>query len=331
MTSVAVLRIAPSRVYYQPYLKSDPAADFEARLDGSRDYQIVSPQRADYVLCPDLLFFQNGHKQCRYSDIVSMLRQYGDRMRFYDTSDNPVPSLCGGYVSLEKSMTKGGYNCSVPYISNHIRGNPHLSRLGREYLWSFMGSPGSIHSKGYQLRQELLKLKSERCFVADSSNVPVWSYDTESLRLQSEAAARMTSVMRNSKYVACPRGGGPTSMRFYESMACGAVPILLGDTWQIPQIPGLSEAILVVPQADVVKLTDLVTQDEKNWELRQSIIADLYNRFFCEDKIGDTILHLITQTQPTFSGQLLDSMRLWLYFYTKRKILRLSARALTRR
>jgi hypothetical protein len=243
MISVAVVRIAPSKAYYQPYLKSDPAADFEARLERSRHHQIVSPQRADYVICPDLLFFQNGHKECRYSEILRMLRQYGDRMRFYDTSDNPVPSLCGGYVSLEKSMSEVGYNCSVPYISNHTKGNPQLSPVGREYLWSFMGSPGSIHSKGYQVRQELLKLESKMCFIADSTNVPVWRYDPDSLRLQAEASARMTRVMGNSKYVACPRGGGPTSRRFYESMACGAVPILLGDTWQIPQIPHLSEAI----------------------------------------------------------------------------------------
>jgi hypothetical protein len=120
-------------------------------------------------------------------------------------------------------------------------------------------------------------------------------------------------------------------MRFYEAMASGAVPILLGDTWQIPQIPGLSEAILIVRQDDVRRLTDIVSQDETNWELRQSRVVDLYKRYFCEDEIVDTVLDMITETQPTLLGQVFDFMWFRRYFHTKRMILKLSATVRKRR
>ena len=37
-------------------------------------------------------------------------------------------------------------------------------------------------------------------------------------------------LLLDSKFTLCPSGSGPNSIRLWESLACGSIPILLADT-----------------------------------------------------------------------------------------------------
>ena len=41
-------------------------------------------------------------------------------------------------------------------------------------------------------------------------------------------------LLLNSKYTLCPSGSGPNSIRLWESLACGSIPIILSDTLDLP-------------------------------------------------------------------------------------------------
>ena len=301
MKSVAVTRVTPSSNYYKRYLKTDPVADFEHAIHQSDTFCIASDMVADLVLCPDLIFHQNRHAECPFTVVSKLRRKYGRRLRFYDSSDNPLPAFCGGYVSLEKGMLIHKYNCSVPYIATHSRFEPYSDARGRKHLWSFMGSAGTPASKGYEVRKNLLTMSSDESYVYDSSNLPVWQYDDHSLRVQLDAADQMKHVMQKSRYVACPRGGGATSMRFYEAMACGAVPVLIGDSWIIPDVPYLGESILRIRQRDVTNIHSYIANDAGNWESRQQRIVQIYRTYLSSNTIADTVLGKIAECDSVLS------------------------------
>ena len=48
---------------------------------------------------------------------------------------------------------------------------------------------------------------------------------------------RFRSVMGRSRFVLCPRGKGTSSIRLYEALAYGCVPVIISDDWVAPAGP----------------------------------------------------------------------------------------------
>lgn len=43
------------------------------------------------------------------------------------------------------------------------------------------------------------------------------------------------NILERSRYSLCPRGSSPSSVRFWESLHAGAIPILISDNWCLPE------------------------------------------------------------------------------------------------
>jgi hypothetical protein len=42
-------------------------------------------------------------------------------------------------------------------------------------------------------------------------------------------------IMERSRFCLCPRGSSPSSVRFWESLQAGVIPILISDYWSLPE------------------------------------------------------------------------------------------------
>ena len=60
-----------------------------------------------------------------------------------------------------------------------------------------------------------------------------------------------------SRYSLCPSGAGPNSIRLWESLAVGAIPIILADTLELPEHEDWDKAVLRVPEKDLGKRDNL--------------------------------------------------------------------------
>lgn len=52
--------------------------------------------------------------------------------------------------------------------------------------------------------------------------------------VNSSASAEFQDVLRDSLFSLCPSGSGPNSIRLWESLGCGAIPVVLADTYLPP-------------------------------------------------------------------------------------------------
>lgn len=68
--------------------------------------------------------------------------------------------------------------------------------------------------------------------------------------LSSQYKVYYNNVLKNSRFSLCPSGAGPSSIRIYESLACGAIPVILADTLQLPKLKGVdwSDCVIRIPE-----------------------------------------------------------------------------------
>lgn len=64
---------------------------------------------------------------------------------------------------------------------------------------------------------------------------PMTAEDQEA---EKRANIRYNEILSDSVFSLCPEGAGPNSLRLWESMAVGSVPVVIADNWLPPSIPG---------------------------------------------------------------------------------------------
>ncbi len=55
-------------------------------------------------------------------------------------------------------------------------------------------------------------------------------------------------ILERSRFSICPRGSSPSSVRFWESLAAGAIPILVSDYWALPEW-NWEDTMIKIPEA----------------------------------------------------------------------------------
>ena len=98
-------------------------------------------------------------------------------------------------------------------------------------------------------------------------------------------------TLLQSRFSLCPSGTGPNSIRFWESLAVGAIPVLMSNSLELPQNELWNDAIVIVSEDNIElleeKLLSITLEREK--ELRKNGIA-LYHYYKNNYKGGQFFL-----------------------------------------
>src|SRR5690606_14285038 len=124
-----------------------------------------------------------------------------------------------------------------------------------KYLFSFMGSISS------GLRKKIINLTHSRAYLDDSSGE---SFGRHPLSSKMQYA----NLISDSKFVLCPKGFGPSSIRIFETMKAGRVPVIISDQWVGP--PGLpwSDFSVFIPESRVDEIPMILEEEEAIWETK---------------------------------------------------------------
>jgi hypothetical protein len=127
----------------------------------------------------------------------------------------------------------------------------------RKYLYSFMGAYQKQHYLS-DIRKKLYENHSKQSpphtVVIDTGdwhfNGVVYGAKTVKRDLTTDLQD-YNQLLLDSTFSLCPSGSGPNSIRLWESLAVGSIPILLADTLELSEHPLWEKAILRVNERTV--------------------------------------------------------------------------------
>lgn len=167
-----------------------------------------------------------------------LLERWPEKVFMYNEMDKPWDVLPGLYCCLPKRQLEPARHRAAAYLHSP---NPFVGTLGEtqqqtRYLFSFMGS------MSHACRRPIMRLRHPDAFLQDTSDFNVWNSEPQEMQERGSAYAR---VLAESRFVLCPRGIGTSSIRLYETLEAGRVPVIIADDWAPPIETDWSFAIQV--------------------------------------------------------------------------------------
>ena len=159
----------------------------------------------------------------------------------------------------------------------------------RSLLYAFQGAYQDIYLSN--IRLEIFNLtKTKDNYIRNTGqwhfNETVYSSNQSSEGIVDESNFHVQNtenyniILINSKFSLCPSGSGPSSIRFWESLAVGTIPILLSDTLDLPQHVDWKNAIIRFPEKDISKLDGFLRGiSEEEISMRRLNCMVIYNYF----------------------------------------------------
>ena len=162
----------------------------------------------------------------------------------------------------------------------------------RSLLYSFVG--------GYQpwdyltdIREKIFNLESRSKEDVYIRNTGTWHFncvvyndkqnDRGELNESNEHKDKTrvyNELLLKSKFTLCPSGSGPNSIRFWEALGAGSIPVLLADTLDLPNNKLWSSGILRVKESDIHRIDEILRSitpvEIKN---RQKHCLTIYNQY----------------------------------------------------
>lgn len=174
-------------------------------------------------------------------------------------------------------------------MRNELFKDVMFETIDRPYLYSFVG--------GYQPSNYLTNIR-EKIFSMDKhhsaviTNTGSWHFNNHVYSIKQNAQRTLNenkdtkrktnnynNVLLKSRYSLCPSGTGPNSIRFWESLAIGAIPVLLADTLELPENIEWEKAIIRLKENELDKVNDILENidEEREKEMRSNCIK-IYNK-----------------------------------------------------
>jgi hypothetical protein len=107
-------------------------------------------------------------------------------------------------------------------------------------------------------------------------------YDSSSADFQARRE-RFSETLLRSRFVLCPRGKGTSSIRMYETLAAGRIPVIVADDWVAPAGPDWERFSIRWPEGRTNGLIDMLERRNRDWPAMSAAAASAYREFFAPD------------------------------------------------
>jgi len=208
--------------------------------------------------------------------LISRLRVAPHAMHFlFGETDWPFPVLPGAYPSLSRPVS---WADTWSYLPSFPKTGGASTAKTPEFLFSFLGRTGT-HPVRAKVR--LLDSVSTPCIDISEgpSRFPDFEYVTTYRRL-----------IERSRFVLCPRGFGASSMRVFETMALGRIPVIISDAWRPPPAVPWSDVSVRVHEHDVPNIPTLLTRLEGEAEAMSRLGRQVFNGRYAPEVFLDELL-----------------------------------------
>ena len=154
----------------------------------------------------------------------------------------------------------------------------------RPYLLSFQGAFTARYISN--IRDNILNMKwPDNCIIRKTGE---WHFQKDVYGITNckhktdlnKECEEYNNLLLNSRFSLCPSGTGPNSIRLWESLAFGSIPILLADTLELPEHPLWNVSIIRVEEKNLKQIPDILSKitPEMEQEMRTNCIQ-IYKYF----------------------------------------------------
>lgn len=157
----------------------------------------------------------------------------------------------------------------------------------RKYLASFIGN----YEKYYltNIREAIFNSFSKRedCFIKKRDK---WHYHnmvySNTQTIDEQHTEEYINVLKESKFSLCPSGSGPNSIRLWESLSFGSIPVILADTYVLPNIKNIdwTDYVIIWKEARISELYDYlkgIPLDEISTKSKRCL--DIFKTYFTDN------------------------------------------------
>jgi hypothetical protein len=189
-----------------------------------------------------------------------LVRKHRDKCFLFCANPFVIPILPGVYAGVEKrwssSRTRPGFYLGRTKNEFTATFDPPAHDL--PYLFSFMGSV-----RNAPIRRKLVTLRHDRSFFQDTTEEfdRILNRKMEQ-RERLDYERRYAELTKASKFVLCPRGQSVSSIRLFETMRMGRVPVILSDGWVAPAGPLWEKFTIRIRESEFAKIPCLLEQRE---------------------------------------------------------------------
>lgn len=220
-----------------------------------------------------------------YRDLLPLFKQIGVTTLF-------VPHLEKSDYIMQEKYGITLYPISL-YPLNKYTNNTFDETINRKYLFSFVGAyDKNVYMS--TIRQKMLNIPKNNNHNIHIKINDQWFYNKnvydDKTFDNTNKDIDFQKLLLNSKYSLCPSGTGCNSIRFFESLSYGSIPILLSDEIILSKIVKWSDFIIQINECEINKIYDILEQNEDRVETMSNDCIKTFLRYFDYDKFDKQII-----------------------------------------
>ena len=258
----------------------------EMAADGANTVRVVdSPQNADLIVA------FGGHQV----GAALPARHRAANELVWSSADDPSGLERGLYCSLRSLLFSKARHETFCYPIKYNETIEHFDQADAPLLFTFVGGVTS------GLRARILKnfAANQGPWECRESGGP-WNamFDRSGLAVK----RAYSESMRRAKFVLCPRGNGVGSIRLFETMEAGRVPVIISDAYIGCGLVNWSTCALQVRESDIKNLPIILAREEHRWEQLAVAARATWERCFSPGAWADSIDEIARKISGSKTG-----------------------------
>jgi hypothetical protein len=196
----------------------------------------------------------------------------------FSESDWPFAYIPGLYCSLARRLP---WAFSWSYLLDNESEPATGSDCDQRFLFSFIGRVAT-----HPVRRTVLGLDGPNTPCIDiggtSARFPDWDY-----------ARSYSQILSRSHFVLCPRGIGTSSVRLFEAMRAGRVPVIISDAWIVPPVGDWPRFSIRVTEDAVARIPQICEQHLNSAASMGDLARQTYDAYFSPPRFLDSALNVL--------------------------------------
>ncbi len=137
-------------------------------------------------------------------------------------------------------------------------------------------------------------MRAERALIEDTSRFNFFDGQPAAAREQEQ---KYQDVILASKFVLCPSGAGPSSIRLFETLGAGRVPVIISDDWVEVDGPDWNACSVRVPESQVGGIPATLAALEPRWPAMAAAARQAWSEWFAPDVVFHRLVEACGEIQ----------------------------------